>query len=181
MPLSGEQEHFLRRSTRMSLWSHGPATRKVGLGRAEIERLIPHREPFLLLDAITAVDHEQMALEGIRRIDPGDPVFSGHFPSSPIYPGVLLIEIMGQLGLCLTVLGQMREKENRGGLPPTASANVRLIRIHSALFLAPVMPGDGLTVRSVSLEDNGLTHIIAGQISRGDTHCALSVAEFCHV
>ncbi|MGA2402936.1 MAG: hypothetical protein ABSG91_14730 [Syntrophobacteraceae bacterium] len=69
MPHAETREQFLRRSTRTALRCHGPAAREVSMGQPEIERLIPHRQPFLLLDAITAVDYEQQAAEGMRRIN----------------------------------------------------------------------------------------------------------------
>jgi len=175
MPHPEAREQFLRRSARTALWRHGLSTRKVSMGQPEIERLIPHRRPFLLLDGITAVDYEQRAAEGVRRIDPEDPVLAGHFPAKPIYPGVLLLEMMGQLGLCM--IGLEARQARQDGLPQTEP---RLIRIHSAVFLAPVMRDDEVTIRSICLEDNGLTHVLAGQVSRGDVHCALSVMELCH-
>src|SRR5215475_4867604 len=73
----------------------------MGLDRFGIKQLLLHREPFLLLDRVTAVDLHVLSAAGTRWIDPADPVFRGHFPEVPVYPGVLLVEIIGQLGLCL--------------------------------------------------------------------------------
>ena len=80
-----------RRPRSASLW-----------GAASIQRLIPHRAPFLLLDEVTALDVAQHAARARRSIDPHDPVFEGHFPGDPVYPGVLQIEMAGQLGVWLT-------------------------------------------------------------------------------
>lgn len=173
-----EQELFIRRAMRKPLWNRGPSTRPVSVGRLEIEGLIPHRDPLLLLDEITAVDYEQEALEGRRLISPDDPVFVGHFPDEPIYPGVLLLEMAGQLGLCLMAL---RARHMRGVNSDAVNlSKVRLMRIHASVFLAPVMPNDEVTLRAVLMEDTGLSFTFAGQVARGETICALGITEACY-
>lgn len=173
-----EQELIIRRAMRKPLWNRGPSTQPVSVGRLEIEGLIPHRDPFLLLDEITAVDHEQEALEGRRLISPDDPVFVGHFPDDPIYPGVLLLEMAGQLGLCLMAL---RDRRMRGVNSDAVNLpKVRLMRIHASVFLAPVLPNDEVTLRAVLMEDTGLSFTFAGQVARGATICALGITEACY-
>src|SRR5947209_6135966 len=106
-----ELETLIRSATKRLLWQPGPGTRSVAFGHAEIERILPHREPFLFVDAITSIDRDQSCLQGHRAIDPHDPVFAGHFPGAPVYPGVLQIEIMGQCGICLTHFTQRHTDE----------------------------------------------------------------------
>jgi 3-hydroxyacyl-[acyl-carrier-protein] dehydratase len=139
------------------LWEAGSTTEMLQLRRLDIERLLPHREPFLFVDSIEALDLQQAAIRGTRTIDPQDPVFVGHFPGQPIYPGVLQIETMGQLGVCLAALTRQR-----------APGSVRALRVHHALFQSEVLPGDSLAVLARMLEADDYTAICAGQLLKSD-------------
>lgn len=65
----------------------------------EIQKLIPHRYPFLLLDRILEIEEGKKAV-GIKNVTINDYFFQGHFPGKPTMPGVLMIESMAQLGAC---------------------------------------------------------------------------------
>lgn len=98
------------------------------LTRADLEALLPHREPFLLLDR--AEDFRALErLTGIMETRADSPYFAGHFPGRPILPGVLMIEAMAQTGAALTGKSE--------GLDP-ARALLMLALVESARFRAPV-------------------------------------------
>jgi 3-hydroxymyristoyl/3-hydroxydecanoyl-(acyl carrier protein) dehydratase len=165
---------LLRSGKKRRLWTPSATTRAVDHGRAEIERLLPHRDPFLFVERITAIDLEQKAIEGTRRIDPKDPIFKGHFPSYPIYPGVLELETMGQLGICLASFFARSAYD----VPPDAvPQNVRALKIHTAMFLTEVLPGDDVTILATLVENDGYGAICAGQLLKGDTISAFAVME----
>jgi len=163
-----------RAAKKRPLWTPGPETREVDLGRAAVERLLPHRDPFLFVDRITAVDLEAGTIAGKRRIDPADPVFAGHFPGAPVYPGVLQIETMGQLGICLAYFAAKKSYEVAADATP---APVRALKIHTALFLAEVLPGDELTILASLIESDGYGAICAGQLLKGGSIAAFAVME----
>lgn len=75
------------------------------LGKAEIEKLIPHRAPILLVDEVTNWEADAW-LESTRHFAESDTHFNGHFPGDPILPGVLMVEAMAQSAAILTSLSR---------------------------------------------------------------------------
>jgi len=105
---------------------------KAPLGRREIEEIIPHREPFLLLDEVTEiVPGARVAARRVVRED--EWYLAGHFPGRPIMPGVLMVEAMAQAG----AVAVLSEPENRGKLALFAG-------IDGVRFKRLVVPGDEL-------------------------------------
>jgi 3-hydroxymyristoyl/3-hydroxydecanoyl-(acyl carrier protein) dehydratase len=171
---SATLQSLLKVGRRRPLWSPGDGDWQANIGQNVLERVLPHRAPFLLVDAITEVDLMGGHIRGRRRIAPDDPVFVGHFPGEPIYPGVLQLEIIGQLGLCLMHFHATGSTQ----VPEDATPRrVRALKIHQALFLAAVLPGDNLQVIATLVTADDYTAICAGQLLKGDTVCAFAVME----
>ena len=101
-------------------------------GRREIEEIIPHREPFLLLDEVLELEPGRRVVAR-REVRADDPWFAGHFPGRPVMPGVLIVEAMAQAG-AVAVLWQ---DENRGKIAFFAG-------IDDCRFKRVVEPGDTL-------------------------------------
>jgi 3-hydroxyacyl-[acyl-carrier-protein] dehydratase len=102
------------------------------LSKAEIEALIPHRDPFLLLDEVVALEPgEKVVARKLVRDD--EWYLAGHFPGNPIMPGVLVVEALAQAG----VVAVLSEDENRGKL-------VLFGGIDDLRFKRVVRPGDSL-------------------------------------
>ena len=98
----------------------------------EIKGLIPHRYPFLLIDRVIDIVKNQSAT-GIKNVTVNEPYFTGHFPSSPVVPGVLQVESMAQTAAVL-VAKSLNVSDS--------TALVLLTTIDKAKFRKPVVPGD---------------------------------------
>ena len=96
----------------------------------ELMELLPHRYPFLLVDRIVEIDGDNSAI-GIKNVTVNEPQFTGHFPTNPVMPGVLLIEGMAQTA------GAICARHSQ-----TKSSLVYFMTIDNARFRKPVVPGD---------------------------------------
>ena len=99
----------------------------------EIMKILPHRFPFLLVDRVVELE-ENKRIVGIKNVTINEGFFQGHFPKTPIMPGVLIIEAMAQVGGIL-LLRTIPDRENK---------LVYFIGIDQAKFRKPVLPGDQL-------------------------------------
>ncbi len=97
-----------------------------------LQAILPHRYPFLLVDCVVEYAPEHRAV-GLKNVTVNEPCFQGHFPGRPIFPGVLIVEALAQLGGVLAIRSL--------GLP---SPMVYLTGIEKAKFRKPVLPGDQL-------------------------------------
>lgn len=98
-----------------------------------IQKILPHRYPFLLVDRI--IESTDKRIVGIKNVTINEPFFQGHFPGQPIMPGVLIIEAMAQVG----GVGALNMPDNIGKL-------AYFMSIKDARFRKPVVPGDQLVI-----------------------------------
>ncbi len=107
-----------------------------GLDSRQIERLLPHRYPFLLVDRILSVDGDRRAV-GLKNVTYNEEFFRGHFPGRPLMPGVLQLEALAQLAGVLL----LRKPENVHKL-------ALLMSLDRVKFRNPVVPGDQLILQA---------------------------------
>lgn len=141
------------------------------LNSDEIQKIIPHRYPFLLVDRIIEMVPGQRAV-GVKNVSSNEPFFQGHFPGRPIMPGVLIAEAMAQVG----AVALLSLPENKGKLGLFAG-------LDNLRFRRQVVPGDQLRleVEIVKLKGAiGKGHgraLVAGEVAaEGDLLFALSEA-----
>lgn len=109
---------------------------KVDLGALDIQAILPHRYPFLLVDRITEIEWGTGAV-GLKQVSMGEPYFQGHFPEYPVMPGVLIIEALAQVG-AVALLGS-----------PEHSDKIALFAgIDGVKFRRQVKPGDTLRLET---------------------------------
>lgn len=122
----------------------------------DIQKILPHRFPFLLVDRVTDIDLNA-SLTGYKNITIGEQIFEGHFPGHPIYPGVMILEGMAQAG------GILAFKSMELGEEEAKNKVVYFMSIDKAKFRTPVRPGDRLEYRMNVLKHKGAIWLLEGK------------------
>jgi len=129
----------------------------VKMGRREIEEVLPHREPFLMVDEVVEVVPMQRIV-ALKNVVASEPYFAGHFPGAPVMPGVLIIEALAQAGALLL----FRE------VPDREKKLVFFAGIDECRFRAPVFPGDTLRLELEVLAWRNTRSKMAGKAYVGE-------------
>ena len=111
------------------------------ISNEEVQKILPHRYPFLLLDRILEFTLNEK-LVGLKNVTINEPFFQGHFPGKPIMPGVLIIEAMAQAGGVLAIKSNPRQIGNK---------LIYFLAIDKVKFRKPVVPGDQLILELTAL------------------------------
>ncbi|MCU1065193.1 3-hydroxyacyl-ACP dehydratase FabZ [Stenotrophomonas maltophilia] len=101
----------------------------------QIQELLPHRYPFLLVDRVLELDIEAKRILAQKNVSINEPFFQGHFPGRPIMPGVLIIEALAQAGGVMTQLTLGRDAQSK---------LFYMVKVENARFNKQVVPGDVL-------------------------------------
>jgi 3-hydroxyacyl-[acyl-carrier-protein] dehydratase len=131
------------------------------LDRARIEELLPHRDPFLLVDRVTMVDGERGIVVARYDLARAQETFAGHFPGRPVYPGALQIETVGQAGIII------------GGIRNGAVTSFSMTHVLAARFMRPVPPRGEIEVIA-QIVDDGLFVTSVGQVLHDAEICAVA-------
>src|SRR2546428_12430682 len=118
----------------------------------EIQKILPHRYPFLMVDAILEIDRLKRIV-GVKNVSINELHFQGHFPGAPVMPGVLIIESMAQTG-GLLLLQEVPDREKK---------LLYFVAVDGARFRRPVVPGEQLRIEMNGLAWRGDFCIVEGK------------------
>jgi 3-hydroxyacyl-[acyl-carrier-protein] dehydratase len=125
-------------------------------GAKQIENILPHRYPFLLVDKVLRINLEENEIVGLKNVTVNEPFFQGHFPGVPIMPGVLILEALAQTGGILV---------HQKGYDKKIAV---LLNIANAKFRKPVLPGDVLHLHAKGLHISGTGGKMAAKAMIGE-------------
>ncbi|MFK7961786.1 MAG: UDP-3-O-acyl-N-acetylglucosamine deacetylase [Phycisphaerales bacterium] len=134
-----------------------------------IQRIMPHRYPMLLVDRVVSVDGDRKAI-GVKNVTINEPFFNGHYPGTPIMPGVLIVEGMAQLGGLL----MSRKLEHTGKIAV-------LLSLDKVKLRRPVTPGDQLVMEAEAIRTRARTGTMRCRSWVGDQIAAEAQIRFMMV
>jgi len=123
------------------------------IDRSEIEKMIPHRSPFLFIDRIEELEPGVRCVASMF-VDPENEIFSGHFPARPLLPGVLMIEAMAQTAAVMMA----------ASAPQGVIGNTLLAAVNRFKFLKTVVPGQEVRIETAKLTEAGPMYYIGGTL-----------------
>ena len=116
---------------------------KFPMNSEQIQKIIPHRYPFLFVDSVLEIDVVGKSIIAIKNVSISDPILQGHFPDRPIYPGVLLLEALAQTSCILGCYSLSLDTKDR------KNSHYLLTQVNEARFKGQVVPGDQLQFKVV--------------------------------
>jgi 3-hydroxyacyl-[acyl-carrier-protein] dehydratase len=127
----------------------------------EIQKILPHRHPFLLIDGVLEIEPAKRIV-AVKSVSYNEPFFAGHFPGAPVMPGVLIIEALAQAGGVL-LLREIPDREHK---------MLYFAGIEDAKFRRPVVPGDQLRLEVEVLAWRNTYCKLTGKASVNGKLCA---------
>ncbi|MEZ9158941.1 3-hydroxyacyl-ACP dehydratase FabZ [Vibrio lentus] len=144
-------------------------TEQTTMNITEIQELLPHRYPFLMVDRVTSFEKEK-TLIAIKNVSVNEPQFTGHFPQLPVFPGVLILEAMAQ------ATGLLAFKSFGA---PSGNELYYFASVDKAKFRKPVVPGDQLVIEVEFLKErrgiasfNGVAKVDGAVVCSAELKCA---------
>ena len=120
----------------------------------QIQKLLPHRPPFLLVDRVVELEADKRIV-AVKCVTMNEPFFVGHFPGQPVMPGVLILEALAQTAAILA-LSSMTPEDRAGKI-------TYFMAIDGARFRKPVVPGDRLELHVAVLRNKGSVLKVKGE------------------